>query len=216
MKRAVLYLRVSTTDQTTANQERELREVASRMGCEIVRVYKDHGISGAKGRDRRPEFDRLLRDAAQRKYDLVMAWSVDRLGRSLQDLVGFLSELHALHIDLFLHQQGLDTTTPGGKAMFQMMGVFAEFERAMIRERVKAGLERARAQGKRLGRPTISRATAAAIRKALKKGDVGIRKIATTLGVGTGTVDKSGDVGVKRVGPEASPRRSARIHACPG
>ena len=102
------------------------------MGCEIVHVYKDHGISGAKGRDRRPEFDRLLRDAAQRKFDMVMAWSVDRLGRSLQDLVGFLSELHALHIDLFLHQQGLDTTTPGGKAMFQMMGVFAEFERAMI------------------------------------------------------------------------------------
>jgi len=100
MKRAVLYLRVSTIDQTTANQERELREVASRMGCEIVRVYKDHGISGAKSRDGRPEFDRLLRDATQRKFDIVMAWSVDRLGRSLQDLVSFLSELHALHIDL--------------------------------------------------------------------------------------------------------------------
>jgi DNA invertase Pin-like site-specific DNA recombinase len=114
MKCAVLYLRVSTIDQTTANQERELREVASRMGCEIVRVYKDHGISGAKGRDRRPQFDRLLRDAAQRKFDMVMAWSVDRLGRSLQDLVAFLSELHALRIELFLHQQGLDTTTPGG------------------------------------------------------------------------------------------------------
>ena len=119
-----------------------------------------------------------------------MAWSVDRLGRSLQDLIGFLSELHALGIDLMLHQQGLDTTTPAGKAMFQMMGVFAEFERAMIRERVKAGLERARAQGKALGRPTISAATDAAIRKALKKGDTGIRKIATTLGVGTGTVQR--------------------------
>jgi DNA invertase Pin-like site-specific DNA recombinase len=139
MKRAVLYLRVSTIDQTTANQERELREVASRMGCEIVRVYKDHGISGAKGRDRRPEFDRLLRDAAQRKFDMVMAWSVDRLGRSLQDLVSFLSELHALYIDLFLHQQGLDTTTPAGKAMFQMMGVFAEFERAMVAEATAIG-----------------------------------------------------------------------------
>ena len=152
MKRAVLYLRVSTIDQTTANQERELREVARRIGCEIVRVYKDHGISGAKGRDGRPEFDRLLRDAAQRKFDMVMAWSVDRLGRSLQDLVSFLSELHALHIDLFLHQQGLDTTTPGGKAMFQMMGVFAEFERAMIAERVRAGLRRAKDEGKQLGR----------------------------------------------------------------
>jgi DNA invertase Pin-like site-specific DNA recombinase len=80
------------------------------------------------------------RDAARRKFDVVMAWSVDRLGRSLQDLVGFLSELHALKIELYLHQQGLDTTTPAGKAMFQMMGVFAEFERAMIVDRVKSGL----------------------------------------------------------------------------
>ena len=122
MKRAVLYLRVSTIEQTTANQERELREIAGRMGCEIVKVYKDHGISGARGRDKRPAFDALCRDAAKRQFDMVMAWSVDRLGRSLQDLVGFLSELHALRIDLFLHQQGLDTTTPAGKALFQMMG----------------------------------------------------------------------------------------------
>ena len=124
MKRAVLYLRVSTIDQTTANQERELRQIAARMGCEIVKVYKDHGISGAKGRDKRPAFDALCRDATRRQFDVVMAWSVDRLGRSLQDLVGFLSELHALRIDLYLHQQGLDTRTPAGKAMFQMMGVF--------------------------------------------------------------------------------------------
>jgi DNA invertase Pin-like site-specific DNA recombinase len=137
MKRAAFYLRVSTQDQTTSNQERELRQVAERMGCEIVRVYKDHGISGAKGRDKRPAFDALCKDATQRKFDMVMAWSVDRLGRSLQDLIGFLSELHALRIDLYLHQQGLDTTTPAGKAMFQMMGVFAEFERAMIQERVR-------------------------------------------------------------------------------
>src|SRR5881392_2343480 len=103
MKRAVLYLRVSTIDQTTANQELELREVASRMGCEIVKVYKDHGISGAKGRDGRPQFDAMCRDAAKRQFDVVIAWSVDRLGRSLQDLVAFLSELHGLRIDLFLH-----------------------------------------------------------------------------------------------------------------
>src|SRR5271156_1618299 len=108
MKRAVLYLRVSTTDQTKANQERELREVAKRAGWEVVDVYKDHGISGAKGRDKRPAFDRLYKDAAQRKFDVVMAWSVDRLGRSLQDLVGFLTELHALKIDLYLKTQGID------------------------------------------------------------------------------------------------------------
>ena len=150
MKRAVLYLRVSTIDQTTANQERELRAVAARMGCEIIKVYKDHGISGAKGRDKRPGFDALCRDATRRQFDLIMAWSVDRLGRSLQDLVGFLSELHALKIDLYLHQQGLDTRTPAGKALFQLMGVFAEFERAIIQERVRAGLARPRARGNAL------------------------------------------------------------------
>jgi DNA invertase Pin-like site-specific DNA recombinase len=189
MKRAVLYLRVSTLEQTTANQERELRDVASRMGCEIVKVYKDHGISGAKGRDKRPAFDALCRDAAQRKFDMVMAWSVDRLGRSLQDLVGFLSELHAMRIDLFLHQQGLDTTTPAGKAMFQMMGVFAEFERAMIQERVRAGLARARAEGKQLGRPRISEKTERAVQAALAKGQ-GMRKIAAALGIGVATVQR--------------------------
>jgi DNA invertase Pin-like site-specific DNA recombinase len=138
------------------------------MGREIVQVYKDHGISGAKGRDKRPAFDRLCRDAAQRKFDLVMAWSVDRLGRSLQDLVGFLSELHALRIDLFLHQQGLDTTTPGGKAMFQMLGVFAEFERSMIQERVRAGLRMAKEEGKKLGRPRLAPDLEKQIREALK------------------------------------------------
>ena len=191
MKRAVLYLRVSTMDQTTANQERELREVAGRMGCEIVQVYKDHGISGAKGRDKRPAFDRLCRDAAQRKFDLVMAWSVDRLGRSLQDLVGFLSELHALRIDLFLHQQGLDTTTPGGKAMFQMLDVFAEFERSMIQERVRAGLRRAKEEGKKLGRPRLAPDLENRILDALKArkttGD-SVRKIAARFGVAASTV----------------------------
>src|SRR5260370_19242296 len=154
MRLAVIYLRVSTIDQTTANQERELREIAGSMGCEIVRGYKDHGISGTRGRDKRPAFDKLCRDAARREFDMVMAWSVVRLGRSLQDLVGFLSELHALRIDLFLHQQGLDTTTPAGKAMFQMMGVFAEFERSIIQERVREGLASARIEGKELVRPT--------------------------------------------------------------
>ena len=192
MKRAVLYLRVSTLDQTTANQERELREVAGRMGCEIVHVYKDHGISGAKGREKRPAFDRLCKDAAQRKFDVVMAWSVDRLGRSLKDLIGFLSELHALRIDLFLHQQGLDTATPAGKAMFQMMGVFAEFERSMIQERVRAGLRRAKAEGKQLGRPRIAPELETQILAALNAPSRtdGIRKIAKRFGVDPSTVQR--------------------------
>ena len=166
--RVAIYLRVSTLDQTTANQERELREVASRMGCEVVKVYRDHGVSGAKGRDERPQFDRLCHDATQRQFDAIMAWSVDRLGRSLQDLVKFLSEIHALKVDLYLHQQGLDTTTPAGKAMFQMMGVFAEFERAMIQERVSlhgpkqkesnsAGLRSMRKQKMLFARPSGER-----------------------------------------------------------
>ena len=188
----VLYLRVSTLDQTTANQDRELREIAARMGWEIVKVYKDHGISGAKGRDKRPAFNALCRDAAQRKFDVVMAWSVDRLGRSLQDLVGFLSELHAMRIDLFLHQQGLDTTTPAGKAMFQMMGVFAEFERSMIQERVRAGLARAKSEGKKLGRPPIAPDLEKAIREALSRPGrmEGVRKIAERFGVNPGTVQR--------------------------
>jgi DNA invertase Pin-like site-specific DNA recombinase len=189
MKRAVLYLRVSTIDQTTANQERELREIASRMGCEIVKVYKDHGISGARGRNGRPAFDALCRDATKRQFDMIMAWSVDRLGRSLQDLVGFLSELHALDIDLFLHQQGIDTTTPSGKAMFQMMGVFAEFERAMIQERVRAGLARAKDEGKRLGRPPIPVEVEARIRAALR-GGLSIRKTAAKFGVDPSTIQR--------------------------
>jgi DNA invertase Pin-like site-specific DNA recombinase len=191
MRRAVLYLRVSTIDQKTANQERELRQVAERMGCEITKVYKDHGISGAKGRDKRPAFDAMCRDASRRQFDVIMAWSVDRLGRSLQDLVAFLGEIHALGIDLFLHQQGLDTTTPAGKAMFQMMGVFAEFERAMIQERVRAGLARARGEGKRLGRPPIAPELEERIRKALATpGRPGVRKIAKRFGVNPGTVQR--------------------------
>lgn len=190
MKRVAIYTRVSTDHQTTENQERELRGVAERMGWEIVRVYRDEGVSGAKSRKERPSFDEMCGDAARRRFDLVMAWSVDRLGRSLQDLVGFLSELHALGIDLFLHQQGIDTTTPAGKAMFQMMGVFAEFERSMIRDRVKSGLDRAKAEGKRLGRPSITPKLEAAIREDLAKGGIGIRKLASLHGVGVGTVQR--------------------------
>jgi DNA invertase Pin-like site-specific DNA recombinase len=191
MKRTVFYLRVSTLDQTTANQERELRQVAERTGCEVVKVYKDHGITGTRGRDKRPAFDRLCRDAARREFDIVMAWSVDRLGRSLQDLVVFLSEIHALKVDLYLHQQGLDTTTPSGKAMFGMMGVFAEFERAMIQERVRAGLARARSEGKQLGRPRIAPELEHRIREALSEpGRPGVRVVAQRLGISPGTVQR--------------------------
>jgi DNA invertase Pin-like site-specific DNA recombinase len=148
----VLRLPGPLASQTTDNQRRELEAVAARSGWEVVGIYEDAGISGAKGCDKRPGFDRLLKDATARKINMIATWSVDRLGRSLQDLVGFLNELQALGCNLYLHQQALDTTTPSGRAMFQMCGVFAEFERCMIRERVNAGLTRAKANGIKLGR----------------------------------------------------------------
>jgi DNA invertase Pin-like site-specific DNA recombinase len=139
--RAALYLRVSTSNgQTTDNQRLELEAVAGRSGWQVVEIYEDAGVSGAKGREKRPAFDRMLKAVVRREFDVIMAWSVDRLGRSLQDLIAFLSDIHAKGVELYLHQQGIDTTTASGKAMFQMMGVFAEFERAMVR--VMAGLKR--------------------------------------------------------------------------
>ncbi len=189
MKRVGIYLRVSTGGQTTDNQRLELEAVAMRSGWQVVALYEDAGISGAKGRDKRPGFDRLLRDATARKINMIAAWSVDRLGRSLQDLVGFLTELQALGCDLYLHQQSLDTTTPSGRAMFQMCGVFAEFERGMIRERVKAGLARAKERGTRLGRPPVKSSVEAHIRELRAKG-IGILKIGRMIGVGTSVIQR--------------------------
>jgi len=187
--KVAIYARVSTSEQTTENQVKELREWADRAGHEIVTIYDDNGVSGAKGREYRKEFDKLLKGAVRREFDLVAAWSVDRLGRSLQDLIGFLQDLHGAGVDLYLHQQALDTTTPSGKAMFQMMGVFAEFERSMISERVKAGLARTKAKGTKLGRPKTSPKTEAKITKLHSKG-MGMLKIGKELGVGTSVVQR--------------------------
>jgi DNA invertase Pin-like site-specific DNA recombinase len=190
--KAALYVRTSTLDQTTENQERELRAVAARLGHEVVEVYADNGISGAKGRDKRPAFDRLCRDATRRRFDIIMAWSVDRLGRSLQDLVAFLSEIHASHVELYLHQQGLDTSTPSGRAMFQMMGVFAEFERAMIAERVRSGMRRAQERGTKsgraIGRPRIAAPVRDQIRAMYRSGGISLRKLAKQFNIGRETV----------------------------
>ena len=159
-KRVALYVRTSTANgQTTRNQERELQAVAKRHGWDVAAVYRDQGISGAKGRDKRPGLDRLMQAVARREIDMVAAWSVDRLGRSLTDLLGVLQELHAKGVDLYLHQQGLDTSTPSGRAMFQMLGVFAEFERAIIRERVWPGWHGQRPKGRDWGGPQPSRMT---------------------------------------------------------
>ena len=188
-KRVAIYLRVSTKEQTTENQRRELEVVAERAGWDVVRVFEDAGVSGAKGREKRPAYDALLKAVARREVDLVAAWSVDRLGRSMQDLVSFLEDLKGHGADLYLHQQALDTTTPAGRALFGMMAVFAEFERAMIQERVNAGLSRAKAQGKKLGRPTLSGDMEAKVR-ALRAEGVGVVKVAKSLGIGVSAVQR--------------------------
>jgi DNA invertase Pin-like site-specific DNA recombinase len=203
-RRAAIYVRVSTGSQTVENQLRELRGVAARHDWQIVAEFSDKGISGAKGRDQRPGLDKLLQAVARREIDMVLAWPVDRLGRSLQDLLSFLGELHAKGVDLYLHQQGLDTSTPAGKALFQMMGVFAEFERAIIRERVRSGLERAKAQGKVLGRRRNDDPKRLASVRRLRKKGVGIGKIARTLGIGASYV--------QRVVAETEPMRSGTKH----
>jgi DNA invertase Pin-like site-specific DNA recombinase len=189
MKRVAIYLRVSTSKQETSNQRRELEAVAARSGWQMVKVYQDTGVSGAKGRDQRPGLDAMMKAVNAREFDLVAAWSVDRLGRSLTDLLAILQGLHEKGIDLFLHQQGLDTSTTAGKAMFQMLGVFAEFERGIIRERVNAGLARARANGTKLGRRPVKPTVEARIRQLRAKGD-GILKIGKKLGIGTSVVQR--------------------------
>lgn len=188
-KRVAIYARVSTDRQTTGQQVQELRAAASRHGWQVAGEFVDSGISGAKGREQRPQLDAMLKAAARKEFDVVAAWSVDRLGRSLTHLVAMLDEIHAKGIDLYLHQQGIDTTTPGGKALFQMCGVFAEFERAMIRERVNAGLARARREGTVLGRPRVAAAVEAYVRSLHQEGR-GIHSIAKTVGCGAGTVQR--------------------------
>ena len=188
-KRAAIYLRVSTSGQDTANQRRELEAAAEARGWQIVAVYEDHGISGSKGRDMRPQLDLMLKDAVRRRFEVVMVWAVDRLGRSLPDLIASMTELQAAKVDMFILQQALDTTTPAGRAMFGMLGVFSTFEREMTVARVNAGLDRARAAGVTLGRPKVSRDVENAIRARLAAGE-GMVKVAKAVGCGVSTVQR--------------------------
>lgn len=191
MKRVAIYTRVSTSDgqQTTENQLRDLHLAAERMGWNIVAHYTDEGISGAKGRDRRAGLDAMLKAITRREFDMVAAWSVCRLGRSLQHLVSLLGDMNTRGVDLYLHVQALDTSTPSGRAMFQMLGVFSEYERAMISERVKTSLNRLRANGVVLGKKPLDPAIVEKIRTSLNQG-VSINKTAKALKVGVGTVHR--------------------------
>jgi len=165
-------------------QLRELREYVSRRGWQIADVYADRGVSGS--RDSRPELNRLMADAHQRKFDGVAVWKIDRFGRSLKHLVNALGDLGCLGISFVSLRDNLDLTTPSGRLMFGVLGALAEFERSLIQERVCAGLRHARAKGKNLGRPRriVSIDTIAQLQAEGRS----IREIATRLGVGYGTV----------------------------
>ena len=188
MKRIAIYARVSTDKQSTENQLLELRILCTKLGYTIVQEYTDNGISGAKSRDERPALDLLLKDATRRKFDMVMCWSIDRLGRSLQHLVEILNELQALKIDLYFQQQGMDTSTPSGRMIFSVFGASGEFERNLIRERVLAGQQRAKANGVKLGRPSKMNDGMKSAVKLLREKGMGIKQIAKQLQIGVGTV----------------------------
>lgn len=192
-KRVAIYLRVSTDGQTVDNQRRELDEVVERRGWRIVQTYEDAAISGAKGRDMRPGLDAMMKDALRGRFDLVMVWAVDRLGRSTATVAPVMAELLDLGIGFYALKEGMDATTAHGRAMLQMASVFAELERAMIVERVKAGMARARVSprkgAKAIGRPRVTEGTEAVIREHLNAGK-GIIKVAGLVGVGVGTVQR--------------------------
>jgi DNA invertase Pin-like site-specific DNA recombinase len=185
-KRVAIYLRVSTDHQTVENQRLELLAVAERLGWTIVVELADEGISGARGREQRPAFDRLMKMVARKEINLIACWSVDRLGRSLQHLIGFLGEINERGVDLYLHTQGLDTSTPAGRAMFSMLSVFAEFERSILRERIMAGLKRST---KKAGRPSLEPEKVERIKRTLNSG-LSINATARKLRVGVGTVHR--------------------------
>jgi DNA invertase Pin-like site-specific DNA recombinase len=188
-RRAAIYLRVSTDTQTTENQRHQLEAIAERRGWPVVKVYEDRAISGAKSRNGRPALDQMMKDASRREFDVVMSWAVDRLGRSLVDLLSIIQDLEATGVDLYLEQQNVDTTTPSGRLLFHITGAFAEFERAIIRERINAGLARAKAKGVKLGRRKVAPEVERKVRRKLAKG-TGVLKTARMLGIGTGTVQR--------------------------
>ena len=190
MNRCVIYSRVSTNDQTVDNQINILREVAEKKGLEIVKEISDEGISGAKGRDEREGFDELIKGAVKKDFDIILVWDVSRLGRSLKHLVSFLEDIQSARCDLYIHNSGIDTSTSSGKMMFGMLSVFSEFERSLIRERVIAGQQRAKAEGKHIGRKTnVNEGTLNAV-KHLRENNVPIKRIAKNLKIGVGTVYK--------------------------
>ena len=186
-----IYLRVSASSQSTENQLLDLQKVATQNDWDVVGVYTDEGVSGKHGRDKRPQFDALMKDAYQKKFQVITSWDVSRLGRSLRHLVEFMENIQSNNIDLYLHANGLDSSTSSGRAMFGMLSVFSSFERELISERVKSGLERAKANGKKLGRPSNMNDGLRSSIRLLRERNLGIKKIARELGIGVCTVYKA-------------------------
>lgn len=152
-KNISIYLRVSKEKQTTENQLRTLKSIIEQRGWTLTKIYKDHGISGMKGREKRSGLNDLLNDLHSPEWDLLMIWDLSRLSRSLIDLMTIIKDINSSHKEIYIHQSQIDTSTPSGKMMISMIGIFSEYERDMISERIKSGLERTRSEGKTLGRP---------------------------------------------------------------
>jgi DNA invertase Pin-like site-specific DNA recombinase len=188
MKRIGIYARVSTDSQNPESQLIELREVAKRIGYIVVKEFVDHGISGTKSRIHRPALNEMMKMVTQRKIDMILCWDISRLGRSLQHLIEILNELQSLKCDLYFHQNGIDTSTVTGRMIFQICGSLAEFERNLIRERVISGQQRAKKEGKHIGRPSQMSDSLRTSIKLLREQGMAIKKIAKTLSIGVGTV----------------------------
>ncbi len=188
--KACIYTRVSTADQSTENQSRELRELADKRGWIVVKEYTDHGISGGKGREARPGLNSMLKAADAGEFQVILVWATDRLGRSLINLIHTLQDLDAANVGLYIHTQNLDTTTPAGRAMFGMLGVFSEFERSMIQGRIKAGLARVKEEGRRPGPKGIEHSDHERYRRVVDMLASGVRPwvVHKTTGTGHSTV----------------------------
>ena len=189
-KKVVIYARVSTLDQTVDNQLIELRDHCSKMGWEIVKEYTDEGLSGTLSRNKRPALNALINDGYRKKFDTVVCWDISRIGRSMKELILFLSDMKDRDIGICSVRQGFDTSTSMGEIMFQFVGILSSWEREMIRERTLAGLERAKSEGKTLGRKSVTNDKITAQIIELRNDKKSIREIASEVGVSTATVQR--------------------------
>jgi len=185
--RAAIYARVSTTDQTTKNQTRQLKSYCENRGWKVVKIFEDRGVSGSQAS--RPGLDALMEQVRQGRYQAVVVWKFDRFARSTQHLLQALTEFQALGVDFVSCSEGVDTSTPAGRMVFTFLGAVAEFERSLIRERVKAGIERAQEAGVHCGRPRAAFDVGRAIK--MKQEGLGVRRIAKQLGVSKSTIDRA-------------------------